>query len=522
MSVSVHTCVTLVAKRLFTISACVIWLLFIDGCSHTAEIDQITEEELRGHVHTLASDELAGREVGTAGIEQAEEYIARQFTSFGLETLPGEDDYFLEFPLYTRGFDEENTEIRVERDGANRVLEPGVDFKPFRFSGTGTYRSQIVFAGYGVTASEYDYDDYKELDVDGKIVLIMRHEPNENQEDGKFRGADLTRHAYFVEKAKNARDHGAQGMLLYTDPLNHRPGESMNPPRIFGLDPPKDFNSLDASFLAAHISMDAARRLFAGSGLTLEEIQTRVDNGTQASEIPMPETVAEVSIGRAGESIELTGRNTAAILPGRHRTLSDEWIVIAAHHDHLGQYEGDGDTIFNGADDNASGVSALLEIAERFATEERAPKRSILFTTFSAEEKGLFGSRAIEKNELLDLDRVVFMINLDMIGRNPDQPATVFGNGFSTIADQILTEEAEALVFAVDTKGRLHQPMSDHHIFYENEIPFLMFFTGRHEDYHSPSDHSDKLEYSRMETIATLAYRIASRIAEGEKTPVFE
>ena len=182
-------------------------------------ITSITPADLRSHAGYLASDELAGRMTGTEGIGRAEQYIADAFSRFGLQPLPGDDDHFIDFSLYHKGYDSTGTFTDITVQGQTYHGEAGVGVKPFFFSGEGQHEAELIFVGYGITASEYAYDDYEGLDVKGKLVLMLRHEPNNDDPDSSFKGTSFTRHAYFVTKAKNAQAHGAAGMILFTDPL---------------------------------------------------------------------------------------------------------------------------------------------------------------------------------------------------------------------------------------------------------------------------------------------------------------
>lgn len=489
--------------------------------------EEITSDDLKIHASYLASDDLGGREIGTPGIVLAEKYIADQFTNSDLEPLPGEDDLFLEFPFETVRYDSESTNLTIQSDTISRVFGVDQGVRPFSFTGTGIIEGEVVFAGYGITAPEHNYDDYSDLDVAGKIVLIMRHEPNEKDESSVFAGAKHSSHALFVEKAKNARDHGAIGMLLYTDPLNHEANEDLRSlvlVRFPNTEEGRQFqDTIDSSidFPAVHISREIARFLLEPLQIDPKELQQKIDTGESPSAYSIDSVSATLSVDMSPLVEEMPVRNVAAFVRGSDKRLREEWIIIGAHHDHIGSFSGIGDTIFNGADDNASGTSAVLELAEQIASLRPAPPRSIAFITFSAEEKGLFGSRALDKYDLIPMEKVGFMINLDMIGRNPHAAVTVIGDGFGvgvkTIMEEINSNHELPFLFS----GKRYQAFSDNEIFRKNGIPFLMFFTGEHEDYHQPGDHAEKLDFFRMEAITKYVFDLVMDLASRESLPEF-
>jgi hypothetical protein len=196
-------------------------------------------------------------------------------------------------------------------------------------------------------------------------------------------------------------------------------------------------------------------------------------------------------------------------------------VVIGGHYDHLGQFHGEGDTTYNGADDNASGTAAVLELAQAFASRHDRLPRSVVFVGFSGEEKGLLGSNAAVAQGVLPVDKIAFMLNLDMIGRNPEQPVEVVGDAFATGLREATEAANRDVGLAVEFGGTNYAGNSDHHSFYVRDVPMMFFFTGLHDDYHQLSDHADKLAYGRMEQIARVAYGVTDRIASNEITPRF-
>jgi hypothetical protein len=485
--------------------------------------------ELRSHVDYLASDDLAGRETGTPGIRKAEEYIAGEFRSYGLSPLPGQREMYHDVTLYRWGYDMEKTSLAFDLGEGFSELVAAMDFTPFPFSDAGQIEAGIVFAGYGITAPEYEYDDYSELDVEGKFVLLLRHEPNEADPQSVFNGTYHTRHALFRTKAVNARNHGAAGMILATDPLNHLTVEDLRFPDVYGLDPSEGGDqqgddgrsssgpdgesagsiARGSSFLAVHVSQPVGEKIVGAAGRRMAELQRAVDRGTRPSKLAVRPGTARINIAHT-EAAVIEARNVAGFLEGADAELKEQWIVVGGHHDHLGSYPGPGDTIYNGADDNASGVSGVLELAEAFSSLSERPARSMVFITFTGEEKGFLGSRAVLEDGVLPADRISFMMNLDMIGRG-NNGLEIYGDGFTSSLRGIIGRTEGDIA----TKGAGTSSASDHVPFRQRRIPFLSFFTGDHENYHRPGDHGDRLDYSNMEAIVRLAYRILMELAAG-------
>jgi hypothetical protein len=508
-------------------SSCLLLLaLVVAGVADLhAGSDGIRAEDLRRDVTYLASDELTGRETGQPGIRKAEKYIAREFKKAGLVPLPGLDDYWVDFSLYRSGYDEGGTSVKLNLDGRSRQGRPGVDFKPFSFSDEGKIEGPVVFAGYGITAPEHAYDDYDGLDVEGKIVLVLRHEPAENDPASSFDGASSSRHALFTAKATNAQAHGARGMLLVTDPANHGPDDDLRLGGTLRLTKPKRRNPADEDssepFLALHVSQEMAASLVASAGHTLAALQRAVDDGASPSTLALEGVSARVAVKRSGVIEKIRARNVVGFLEGRDPVLADEWIVIGGHHDHVGAHPGEGDTIYNGADDNASGTSGVIALARAFASGSEKPRRSILFVTFSAEEKGLLGSRALVGQQLIPVEKIVFMLNIDMIGRNPERSLELVGDGYTNGLREIVETVNRGTGLELGFAGAAYAGNSDHDAFFDEEIPFLFFFTGTHEDYHQPGDHAEKLDYERMESILRLAHGVVRRLSDADAPPRF-
>ena len=274
-----------------------------------------------------------------------------------------------------------------------------------------------MFAGYGITAPELAWDDYDGLDVAGKLVLRPAPRPHENAESGPW--SEPGDHGLFLSKARNAQKHGAAGMLLVTDPVHHDGPEDFRSGSLRRDLPEEAPQQAEAEpdesepFLAAHVSRGTAEALVGER--SLRELQEALDRGDDVNGALDVEVSLEVA---SRDPVEVQAHNVVAFLEGADPELRDEWIVVGGHYDHIGAFEAEGgDTVYNGADDNASGTSGVLALARALATQPTPPARSVVFVGFSGEEKGLLGSRAIVEEGIIDPERVVYMLNLDMIGR---------------------------------------------------------------------------------------------------------
>lgn len=459
-------------------------LLLLLACSREPVI---AEADLRAWTTALADDAMRGR--GALENERAADWLEDRLRAFGYGPLPGQPGLSIPFSLWREGFVAEGTDLRI----GDRVFAGGTDLRPFSFSDAGVVEADVVFAGYGITSPEDGWDDYAGLDVAGRLVLVLRHAPHEDE--GRFD----RRHSFFGTKAKNAAAHGARGMLLVTDPLLHDDPDDLRMGAVLGLEEPAPEEAEQAPpFVAAHISEEAASALVAD----LPMVQRRVNAGTRPADLGLPPVQATLRVA-AARAEERAGRNVVGFLPGRARP--DEWVVLGAHYDHLGAFTGEGDTIFNGADDNASGVAGVLAVAKALAADP--PERSVAVAFFDAEEHGLLGSRALVGE--LPTDDLVFMLNLDMIGRNPDRPVELVGMDHLSGLD--LAPATEGLEVHVSD----YRSNSDHDPFVQAAVPALHVHTGDHDDYHQRSDHADLLDFPRMARITHMSLGLARQVASG-------
>lgn len=481
----------------------------------------ITAVEAKHHVNILASDEFQGRGAGTAGQWLAAKYIATEFVNYGLEPAGDDKRYYQDFEIVHR--DLGTTRFVIER-GTQQVDFPlKRAYVPFSFTGENDLKANIVFVGYGITAPEYGYDDYRDIDVHGKFVLMFRHEPRENDATSVFDGSRLTEHATFEAKARNAHRHGAVGMLLVTDPNGH---ENLTPqgywPSFFRRADNKGKWQLGTNpdlpdFPAIWISGKAAEEMVKDSGYTLGDLQRRIDRSMQPASFEIPNVRIGVTVKLKVESRET--QNVLGFLEGADPDLRDEVVVVGAHYDHLGIING---LIHNGADDNASGTAGVLEIAEAFTELPLPPRRSVLFITFSAEELGLLGSEFYVAHPAIPLAKTVAMINLDMISRNEEDRVTVIGSNRSRVLHELNIAANDEIRLDLRYDGERYFDRSDQANFAKHRIPVLFYNTDVHPDYHRPSDDSYKINPNKLARIARLAFLVAWKIADSSFRPSYD
>jgi hypothetical protein len=473
--------------------------------------------DLLTHVTVLASPKMDGRATGTEGAGMAAEYITGEFRKIGLRPGGSGDSYLQPFDLVTEIRLGSDNRLEAVTQGANPVSQtfrPWADFIPISFSEEGTVEAGIAFVGYGITAPELKYDDYAGIDVTGKAVLIMTHEPRERDQRGPFRSAEAFHYTTNRYKAINAREHGAAAILLVADPNNHS-GEQDSVLSLQGTP------SSSSGIVAVSIVREVAETLISGSGKTLSSLQQEIDG--QLAPRSFLAGGVKVSMKVALVRVRGTSANVVGLLPGRDPVLKEEAIIIGAHYDHLGRGGENSlapaalNAVHPGADDNASGTSALMALAGAFRS-GGGNGRTLIFVAFSGEELGLLGSYHYVKHPPIPIERTVAMINLDSVGRMNKHRLYIQGVGSGDALREIVLEASRGLGLDLTLRDDGFGP-SDHTPFYARERPVLHFFTGPHLDYHRPTDTTDKINVQGLHTVTTLAYRTAAMIAD-RATPI--
>ena len=468
----------------------------------------------------LSRSEMKGRGNGSPELDQAAEYIASQFRTWGLKPAGEAGTYFQTFELTTGvAFGSKN---ELQLNGAS--LKVNEDFAPIAFSNTAEFEAPVVFAGYGITAPEMHYDDYQGIDAVDKIVVVFRHEPQELDAKSPFAGANFTTHASFISKAINARQHGAKAVVFITDPNNHASDADTVGEATRGAE------NDDVSIPSVHARREPVLKLFRDAGKDLAAIQKRIDADLRAQSFELPAVRVRVStdVTRVRKPV----RNVIGAVTGSDSMLQNEWVVVGAHYDHLGL--GDRNSlapslvgqIHHGADDNASGTSGMLELARLSSKNRQSLKRSILFMAFAGEELGLLGSSYfVNQKTNIPLRNVAAMINLDMIGRVANDRLFVGGVGTSPNFKPWLEEFNKSAGLKLDYSDSGFGA-SDHTSFNAKKIPVLFIFSGLHGDYHKPSDTYDKINAGGAVKVLSLVYlmmdKLSTEVARVEYAEVKE
>jgi Zn-dependent M28 family amino/carboxypeptidase len=475
---------------------------------------ELSPTEYIGYVKYLSSEEMRGRETGSPELEKAAGFIREKFQSMNLKPLFG-DSYFQDFDVTTSARLGSRNQIDYTVDRHKNSLKFQQDYLPLNLSAAGKVSGEVVFAGYGITAPEYKYDDYAGLDVTGKVVVVLRHEPQEFDEKSIFNGKVYTAHSQLFAKAVNAKIHGATALLMVNDIATHPDdGDKLEK---FGT----TVGPANAGIEFAQVKAEVADRWMALSGKSLAAVVASIDKDLKPQSFAFPPSLhldVDVDIHREVKTVH----NVGAYLPGE----TPEHVIIGAHYDHLGLGEqfslapSLAGTVHPGADDNASGTAGVLELAHWFSREQKR-RRGIVFLTFAGEELGLLGSSYYVNHPALPLQNAVAMINMDMIGRVRDRKVYVGGVGTGSTFVELLKQVGQHHDFQTDATERGGYGSSDHTSFTTKQVPVLFFFSGLHADYHKPSDTWDKIDAPNAVQLLDLIADVTDHLTDGAPRPQF-
>ncbi|MEO8368464.1 MAG: M28 family peptidase [Candidatus Solibacter sp.] len=463
-------------------------------------------------VKFLASPELRGRNTGSPELTKAAAFLEKHYRQLGIK--PAGKSYLQAFPVTTDAAIGKDNKFQFTESVHSTTLKSD-DFVPLNFSESGPLAGPVVFAGYGITAPEYSYDDYAGIDVKGKVVLVLRHEPQEADVKSVFEGKTLTQHAQFASKATNAKLHGAIGVILVADRANH-PGAADELEK-FGV----TVGPTNARIGFVQVKEARLEKWFTDAGKSVEALQAALDKDLKPQSFAFPDTLrvnAHLDVQRAIKNVD----NVAAYIPGE----TDEYVIVGAHYDHLGlggqhslapSLTG---TIHPGADDNASGTAGVMELARYFAKQPRH-KRGVLFLNFAGEEQGLLGSAWYADHPLLPLTKAVAMVNLDMIGRMRDSKLYIGGGASGSTLKATVEKLIPASGLKVDYSGGTSEGSSDHTSFTSHQVPALFFFSGLHGDYHKPSDTWDKIDAPAAAKLLALVAETTEALRDAADRPAF-
>ncbi|MGC9343915.1 MAG: M20/M25/M40 family metallo-hydrolase [Bacteroidales bacterium] len=486
-------------KKLFTPILIIVMLLHSCGNNKNAEI---TVEEMTDLIEYMASDDLGGRYPGTPEDSVLLKYIKDQFMNAGLKSFNGK--YLQEFNFLSGIEPAASNSLKFKEESYIQKE----DFYPFSFSSSGNLSAPVVFCGYGFEFStdENSRNDYENLEIKEKWALIMRGEP-ENHNDFMERSRDR-------DKALLAMEKGAAGVLLvsgtdYSSSDDLETGLNREP-------------EIDIPVL--QVKRDIAGRIIQESGLTISEMAEKSIDKPGYSFQTDQDLVADIRV----EKVYSYTANVVGYLEGKNGN-QDHWMIIGAHHDHLGM-GGKGsssrapDTIavHNGADDNASGVATVIELAEYFSAKSNRPEAGLIFVSFGAEEKGLLGSRHFVENSPVQHGEIDYMINIDMLGRmKKDSSLQVGGTGTSNVGSQLIDSLNTKYQLNISQSSAGYGP-SDHASFYTVDIPVYFFSTGAHQDYHTPFDDADSLNYDGLVLGTRFIADLVDEIDKLEERPVYQ
>ena len=472
-------------------------------------------ERIQADINYLASPQMKGRDTGSPENDRAAKYIADEFQRVGLDPLAedgSKHSYFQFFTVTVGAKLGSHNRLQVERGSEHQALRLATDFQPFNYSESGEARLPVVFAGFGITAAEYHYDDYQGLDVKDKAVLVFRNEPQKDDPNSVFDGRQPTSHSALVNKAINARNHGARALILVND--TPEPGEEDRLIPFDSLSGPQN-----PGILLMQVTRSVADAWLAPSGKSLAGLQKSIDEKLEPQSLALDGLTVDLRVDV--DHIHARTQNVAGVLRGSDPQSSAEAVVVGAHYDHLGLGRhdaldpGEAGKVHPGADDNASGTAAVMELARLLAARRAELKRSVIFLTFSGEELGLLGSEYYAAHPLWPLDKTVAMLNLDMVGRVRDSKLFVGGTGTSPAFPRIL-EAANTTGLHLES-SRSGYGASDHTSFYVKDIPVLFFFSGLHPDYHRASDTPDKIDAADEARVTDLAEHALLALASGDR-----
>jgi len=493
----------------------------------------IREADLKADLFFLSADELAGRQAGSLGDHVATDYIAAEFMRLGLKPVGDNGGYFQNMDLIYGDLDRDHTTLTGNIAGVQRTFVLNQDFRWVRSSlRPATGCGSIVFAGYGIDAPEYGYNDFAGVDLKGKIALVLPREPQANDANSRFMGTWDTYHAFNWEKLEALRKAGVAGVLIV---------QGVGPNREVKQIPASSQRSAGGPTIALAgqmwdlpvftIQRAAADQFLGPSGKTVEMLQQEIDRTVKPDSFDVPQSSA--CLTKAYTNLEThQGRNVVGFLEGSDPQLKDQTIIVTAHHDHMGKNNGH---VYYGADDNASGTAAVMRIAQAFVEGNVRPRRSILFIVYEGEERIFLGSYYYMTHPLVPLNQTVANFNMDMIGRDEDNPnwpkpadgnvnmVNVLGTRYNPALSQIIANANRSQGLVLDHKMDMLDPdslwsRSDHFWMATLHIPQVEFQTGLHPDYHTDNDTWQRINYDKLTRIARLVFLSVEDLANsGEK-----
>jgi hypothetical protein len=509
--------------------------------------DTITAAELRDYLSFIASDEMEGRDTPSRGLDLTAKFLATNLSHWGFKPAGDDGSFFQKIGLRRDSLDKPETSVQLN----GQPLVIGDDYIPY--ARTANVTAPLVFAGNGWFVKSKNIDAYKGIEAKGKIAIIF------TPPDGYPRGitrADLTgkRGEDYMTASEYAQKQGVVGVVVIPD-FQYLANWDRNRSRLTerGVIRVEKFeaapsaapsgNPLRTPLLVPQIiaAPRLANALFQGEKQTATAIFDAIYSGKMPDSFELnPEKKLSLTIKTKSES--LATQNVAAVFEGSDPVLKDEYVALGAHYDHIGiGIPVNGDAINNGADDDGSGTTALLAMAEALAKAPKRPKRSVLFVWHAGEEKGLWGSRYFTDYPTIPLEKIVTQINIDMIGRSKKEgdanvrnanlsgPNEVYVIGSKMMSTELgeLTETVNKDYLNLAFNYRYDDPTdpnrfffrSDHYNYARKGIPIVFFFDGEHEDYHRPGDEVQKIDFQKMEKVTRTVYMLLWEVANRAVRP---
>ncbi|MDP2470845.1 MAG: M28 family peptidase [Candidatus Palauibacterales bacterium] len=457
--------------------------------------ETITAAEMRSHIAFLASDELAGRDTPSPGLEKAAVYIEDAFRAAGLQPAGDDGSYLQRWTFDKTSLKPDEVAVEVVEDGETTVLEYAVDF--FVLPST----EEVVSGGAAFAGSVEGFLGDSAPDMQGRLAVVTTP-PSMGME--------------ILQAGRAAAGAGASGLVLILDPALPAEVVGMVAGQVAGSGlPPQPVPIVG-------IPWEVASRILRTSGSALEDLA----GDSTAAHTPVVLDDLQLTVRTPVERETSNPPNVVGILPGSDPDLADTYVVLSAHFDHvgIGVPDAEGDSIYNGADDDASGTSVLLEVAQALQAMPRAPRRSVLFLAVSGEEKGLLGSAHFAAQPTVPLTAIIADINLDMVGRNAPDTVIAVGQEYTSLGDlsrQIAEQHPELGLTVAPDPDPSEQAFfrSDHLVFVREDIPAIFLTTWIHDDYHQPSDEVEAIDSDKAARVARLAFLLTWHVAEDEAPP---
>jgi hypothetical protein len=498
--------------------------------------DAITAAQMKDYLYFIASDEMEGRDTPSRGLDTVARFLALNLSRWGLRPAGDDGTFFQKIALRRDAVDKEKTQVQLN----GQPLKFGEDYIPFARSGD--VSGPLVFAGNGWLVKSKNFDSYKGIDAKGKIAVVFS--PVNGMPRG-IRNSDLTgkRGEDWMNAEECARKQGAVALVIIPD-FQFLANWERNRQRMTERGPleVEKFQTTSVPQLPSIVATPRlANLLFQGERLNAPAIFEAAYGGEMPDSFELnPEKKLNLTI--VGKNEESLTQNVVAVFEGSDPLLKDEYVALGAHYDHVGVGTPvKGDSIYNGADDDGSGTTALLAIAEALAKAPLRPKRSVLFVWHAGEEKGLWGSRYFTDYPTIPLEKIVTQLNIDMIGRskipadtNPRNkeltgPNEVYVIGSKMMSTELgeLSEKVNKEYLNLNYNYRYDDPgdpnrfffRSDHYNYARKGIPIIFFFDGEHEDYHRPGDSPDKIDYKKMEKVVRTIYMTLWDVANRPVRP---